>query len=299
MGLKSVNDESLKKSNGKPGLNESNSSYSKFSTEQLKLINKLTSLKESIISMVKNRFPMKGLDAIIKQAFDEAVARNLEEIKNYFLKTFYDKFQNPQTDNEPSRKLRNSQTFEGELNNLHSKSELKISADNLKMSKNLSTTDSFPARSTESSNFNSTREDYQKRVDQLILEIKSRNKKLKEQEEQIGTLKNRLKLLEQQNMPPFLENWRIGKEYGEEEIEQLQDQIRRWEILWQKLKPFFGRDPKFRTLFILQRLGSISVNNLSKALKLDSNQTETILRELQKSSIIIVEGDSVRINSDD
>ncbi|MFB0560902.1 MAG: hypothetical protein ACETWM_06795 [Candidatus Lokiarchaeia archaeon] len=295
MGPKGVNDEGLETSNGKPDLNEL-SSYSKFSTEQVKLINKLRSMRDSIISMVKNRFPMKGLDAIIKQAFDEALARNLAEIKNQFLKTFYDKFQKTQTENEPSRKF--SQTFEGELNNLHSKSELKKPSDNLKMSKNLSTTNSFPARSTESSNFNSTREDYQKRVDQLVLEIKSRDKKLKEQEEQIETLKNQLELLEQQNIPPFLESWRIGKEYGEEDIEQLRNQIRRWEILWQKLKPFFGKDPKFRTLFILQRLGSISVNNLSEALKLDSNQTEKILQELQESSFIIVEGDSVRINSD-
>ncbi len=298
MGLKTVNDEGLETSNDKSGLNES-SSNSKFSTEQLKFIKKLTSMRESIINKVKNRFPMKGIDAIIKQAFDESVTRNLEEIKKHFSETFHDKSRKTQTENDPGTKLRNNETSEGELNNLHIKSDLKRSEDNSIKLKDLNRTDSFSMHPTKSSNFDSIEEDYQKKVDQLILEIKSRDKNLKEKEEQIEILKNRLELLEQQNMPPFLENWKIGKEYGKQEIEQLQAQIRRWEILWQKFKPLFGKDPKFRTLFILQRLGSISINNLSKALKLDSNQTKTLLQELQESSFIIVEGDNVRINSND
>ena len=139
--------------------------------------------------------------------------------------------------------------------------------------------------------------EFRKKMDQLILEIKIRDKKLKEKEREIEALRKRLEILEQQNMPPFVESWGVDGSYGEEEIKQLQDRVKRWEIIWQKMKPLFGRDPKFKTLFILQRLGSISIRNLSQALGLDTNYTTTILRELQESGFVRVEGTIVRINT--
>ncbi|MGQ9721723.1 MAG: hypothetical protein ACUVXA_10425 [Candidatus Jordarchaeum sp.] len=297
MGLKNANKEELKTSNDEPNTIESGKTYSDFNNEQLKLINKFTSMRESIINMVQNRFPIKGIDTVIKQAFNEAIAKNLEEIEKYFIKTLHAKFQKNPKVHEPSRQIKNDETFENASNNINQESYEKKSKENLINSREL--TEGFLTNSTKSLDINTIEQNYQKRVDQLILEIKSRDKRLKEKQEQIEELKNRLEILEQQNIPPFLENWETGKEYGQEEIEQLQNQIRRWEMLWQKLKPYFDKDPKFRTLFILQRLGSINIDNLSKSLELDLNQTETLLQELQKASFVKINGDNVSINSDD
>nr|MDO8081460.1 hypothetical protein [Candidatus Freyarchaeota archaeon] len=295
--MKTTDGKSLEVGNDKSGLNAQNHKYSNFDSEQLKLINEFSPMRESIIKSVVNRFPMKGLDTIIKQAFDEAVARNLREIKKYFLNTLYDKPQKPQTEERPHKQLKNDKASEERSNELY-EPDLKRSVDNLTISKSSNRADSSPIESTKSRNSNLIVEDYQKKVEQLILEIKIRDKKLKENEEQIGTLKDRLEILEQQNMPAFLENWKLENECEGGDVEQLQNQIRRWEILWQKMRTFFKGDPKFKTLFILQRLGSISIKNLSKALNLDSNQIEPVLRELQESSFIVLDGDTLRINTD-
>jgi hypothetical protein len=293
--LKTVKNKGLETGSDKSGIDAQSNIDSKFDAEQLKLINHLSPVRENVISSVANRFPMKGLGTIIKQAFDEAVAKNLGEIKKYFSKTFSDKPQKPQTEESPNKQLKNYKASEEGIR--FNEPELKRPVDNSTVSKSPNRTDGFPQESTKSRNSNLMVEDYQKKVEQLILEIKVRDKKLKENEEHIETLKNRVEILEQQNMPPFLENWKLENECGKGEIEQLQNQVRHWEILWQKMRTFFKEDPKFKTLFILQRLGSISIKNLSQALKLDPNQIEPILRELQESSFIILDGDTLRINN--
>ncbi|MEM2134215.1 MAG: hypothetical protein QW261_03200 [Candidatus Jordarchaeaceae archaeon] len=269
------------------------SNSSKLSSEQLKIINQFSHLRESIINSVKNKLPMKGIDAIIRQAFDEAVIRNMEEIQKSFSTSLPDKFLKTQAEDSPKEKFRNYESSEELQDHQHG---IDVEREgNLEKTKTSDRINAFPEPKSVASDL---KEDFQKRIDQLILEIKTRDKELKEREEEIKTLKCRLEILEQQNMPPFLENWTMREEYGEEDIKYLHNQIRLWEILWQKLKAFLGEDPKFKTLFILQRLGSISVENLSKALNLDSSQTETILQELKEYKFITLDKDIVRINSE-
>jgi hypothetical protein len=296
--LKTINTKSQEVDNNKSNLNTQSDKYSNFDSEQLKLINDLSPMRESIIKSVVNRFPMKGLDTIIKQAFDEAVAGNLREIKKHILKALHDKPQKPQIEESQNQPLKTDKASDETRTEAQRELDSKILGDSLTVSKSLHIDDSSPIESTNDRSSNSMVEDYQKKVEQLILEIKIRDKKLKESETQIGTLKHQLEILEQQNMPPFLENWKLENECDEGDVKQLQNQIRRWEILWQKMRTFFEGDPKFKTLFILQRLGSISIKNLSQALNLDSNQIEPLLRELQESNFIILEGDMLRINTD-
>lgn len=297
--LKTNNTKSLEAGKDKSGLTAQSDKYSNFDSEQLKLINELSPMRESIIKSVVNRFPMKGLDTIIKQAFDEAVARNLREIKNHFLKPLQEKPQKHKTEEIQNKQLKTDKKSEEPPNEIQNEPDSKRSVDNLTESKNSNMANSSSTESTKSRNSNSIVDDYQKKVEQLILEIKVRDKKLKESEAQIGNLKHQLEILEQQNMPPFLENWKLENEqHGEEDVKHLQSQIKRWELLWQKMRTYFEGDPKFKTLFILQRLGSISIKNLSQALNLDSNQIEPLLRELRESSFIVLDGDTLRINTD-
>lgn len=295
--MKTVNSKDLESGSDKSSIDAQGSIYSKFDSEQLNLINELSPVRESVIKSVANRFPMKGLDTIIKQAFDEAVAKNQEEIKKYFSKTFSGKPQKPQKEERLDNQSKNDKASSEEPKKLH-EPELKKPVDNLNASKNPNRTDGSPQETTKSKSSNLMVEDYQKKVEQLILEIKVRDKKLKENEEHMGTLKNRLELLEQQNLPPFMEDLKLENECDKGDIEQLQNQVKYWEIMWQKMRTFFKEDPKFKTLFILQRLGSISIKNLSQALNLDSNQIEPLLREMQKSNCIILNGDTLSIKTD-
>ncbi|MEM3586414.1 MAG: hypothetical protein QXO71_03735 [Candidatus Jordarchaeaceae archaeon] len=272
-----------------------NSKYSNLDSEQLKLINELSPMRESIVKSVLSRFPMKGLDTIIKQAFDEAVVKNLRDAKKLFSKTLLEKPQNPKPEGSQDKQLKQDKA-EDTVNKIQNEEHVKkpVGSQPAKRSEEsgVSLVDSTKDKSSDS-----MVEDYKKRIEQLILEIKIRDKKLKQNEEIIRTLKQQLELLEQQNMPPFLESWRLEEESREEDINQLKSQIRRWEILWQKMKTFFEGDPRFKTLFILQRLGSISIKNLSQALNLESGQIEPIIRELQESHCIILDGDIVRMNT--
>jgi small-conductance mechanosensitive channel len=292
---KTVNSKSPEIDKDKSGIDAQNSIHGNFDSEQLKLINEFSSVRDSIVRSVANRFPMKGLDTLLKQAFDEAVAENLGEIKRYFSWTVSDK---PQTEERPTKKSKNAKAPNETPKKLHEPELKKPVVDNSTVSKSPNRTDGSPQESTKSRNSNLMVEDYQKKVEQLILEIKVRDKKLKENEEHIETLKSQLEILEQQNMPPFLDNWKLEDESGKGDIEQLQNQIRYWEILWQKMRNFFKEDPKFKTLSILQRLGSISIKNLCQALNLESNQIESLLRELQESSFIILDGDILKIKTD-
>lgn len=293
MGLKNPDrkDKTVEK---EPNTYKSISNSSRLSSEQLKIINQFSHLRESIINSVKNKLPMKGIDAIIKQAFDEAVIRNMEIIQKSFSTNLPDKSLKTQAEDSPKEKFRNYENSEELQDHQHGINVER--GGNLEKTKTSDRINAFPTEPKSAAS--NLKEDFQKRIDQLILEIKTRDKELKEKEEEIKTLKGRLEILEQQNMPPFLENWTMREEYGEEDIKYLHNQIRLWEILWQKLKTFLGEDPKFKTLFILQRLGSISVENLSKALNLDFSQTETILQELKEYKFIILDKDIVRINSE-
>ena len=283
---------------GNKGIETYNSTLSeqdKQNEERKKLVNELTLMRENIIRKVKNRLPMKGIDIIIKQAFDETVVKNLEGIKKLLLGAIHGETKTIKTPKEDTEKqLESSKTLKKTSSPQH-KPEIDISQKGFPALKERDNTEVSPQRKSGSYVLNE--KELRKKIDQLILEIKIRDKKLREKEKEIEALRKSLEILEQQNMPPFVESWGVDGSYGEEEIKQLQDRVKRWEIIWQKMKPLFGRDPKFKTLFILQRLGSISIRNLSQALGLDTNYTTTILRELQESGFVRVEGTVVRINT--
>ena len=293
MGLKTFGSEGLETYN--KSSTSSLSEQGKQDEERKKLINELTVMRESIIRTVKNRFPMKGIDIIIKQAFDEAVVKNLEEIKKLLLGAIRGETKTIKTPKEDAEKQLGSSETLKKTSSLQHKPETGISQEDFPAPRKGDSTEASPQ--AKSGGYVLNEKEFRKKIDQLILEIKMRDKKLKEKEREIEALRKRLEILEQQNMPPFVESWGVDGSYGEEEIKQLQDRVKRWEVIWQKMKPLFGRDPKFKTLFILQRLGSISIRNLSQALGLDTNYTATILRELQESGFVRVEGTVVRINT--
>ena len=264
-----------------------------------KLIGHMARIKDEVVSSVMRRFPIKGLDMVIRQAFDSALQRSFDalfsvlgsELKNSPLPDAFGGSDSAvgQPDNfdlhadiysqmrktigkivEYSKRFSEIPTVDGDTQSDHEDNvvDVKIVEE-----------------------YQEKIEEYQKKIDKLVLAIKVRDRKISELKNEVNRLREALKLMEKQSYSPFLPAPTPG---SQEEI-LLQRQMQGLMEFMRKITPILRRDPKYKILFYLKRVGKIDFGKLSQDLSIPPEKLNTLLEELEAMNVVKRSGDKVQL----
>lgn len=257
-------------------------------TINLKLIEHMAKFREEVVQGITSRFPIKGLETVARQVFDITLEKNFDTLLNSLKVTSKDspvvdaasKTSCPQAINQPSSgSLLSPMDIRG--------TQVETSGDILK-EKN-----THNAGVLEKAKISGEDKDYQKRIEELMFAIKMRDRKILDQRKEIEKLQESLKLLESQVNAPFISNPAQDLEEGI----QIQKQMQSLMDFMRKITPILNRDPKYKIMFYLKRVGKSDIKKLSEELGIPSNEINTHLRELETMKIIRTEGEIVYLTN--
>ena len=265
-----------------------------------KLIGHMARIKDEVVSSVMRRFPIKGLDMVIRQAFDSALQRSFDALFSVLdseLKT------SPLPDTLGG--VSDSAVGQPENFDLHADiySQMRKTIGKIvEYSKRFSEipTVDVDTQSDHEDNIVDVKiveeyqekiEEYQKKIDKLVLAIKVRDRKISELKNEVNRLREALKLMEKQAYSPFLPALTPG---SQEEI-LLQRQMQGLMEFMRKITPILKRDPKYKILFYLKRVGKIDFGKLSQDLSIPPEKLNTLLEELEAMNVVKMSGDKVQL----
>jgi predicted transcriptional regulator len=259
----------------------------------VKLIEYMAKLRDEVVRGITVRFPIKGMDTVVRQVFDSTLEKSFDSLTcalNFEPKhsliaddaskvpcfPAVNKYQNL----DSQGKIHSQIKINGSKKVEPSAGTLKILEDTCDTQSVLEKAGKIDAKVVK---------DYQKRIDELMFAIKTRDRKILDQKKEIEKLQNSLNLLEKQVNSPFISP---SAHNPEEEI-QIQKQMQSLMEFMKRITPILNRDPKYKIMFFLKRIGKSDINKLSEELGIPPKKLNTLLRELETMKIIRREEDNV------
>ncbi|MEM2145320.1 MAG: hypothetical protein QW279_08160 [Candidatus Jordarchaeaceae archaeon] len=254
-------------------------------TINVKLIEHMAKFREEVVRGITLKFPIKGLETVAREVFDNTLEKNFDNLinalnvtsKNSPIAGVASKKAHPQEINQPSSNSLHNPS------NIRGTPKIETSGNMLNVKKNTHNT-SVLEKTEKSIEKN---EDPQKRIEELMFAIKARDRKILDQKKEIEKLQESLELLKQQVNSPFITNPAQDLEEGIQTQKQMQSLM----DFMKKITPILNRDPKYKIMFYLKRVGKSGIKKLSEELSIPPNEINTLLRELETMKIIRTEGD--------
>ncbi|MEM4446862.1 MAG: helix-turn-helix domain-containing protein [Candidatus Jordarchaeales archaeon] len=218
-----------------------------MNTATQKVIELLTPVRECIVRTLLSRFPMRGLEQMLREAFDNAVSENLCLFSSLI-----------------SQK-------EGEERREESLKKAMLDA------KELLKTPAVEGDAPESLKEDVLR--LRKEIDRLVLELKVRDKKIKEQEK----LLEKLRALNEDSLFVTL----LGGNMPQTCPETLS--------FWKQVSTFLEKEPKFKILRLLIHLKELSLEKLYQSTGIQKQLVARYLDEMKEAGLIEVVGENVRL----
>jgi hypothetical protein len=122
-----------------------------------------------------------------------------------------------------------------------------------------------------------------------MLAVKARDGRILDQKKDIEKLQNSLNLLERQANSPFVS---YPAPNSEEEI-QIRSQMQSLMEFMRKITPILEKDPKYKIMFLLKRVGKFDICKLSEDLCIPLKKLNTLVKELETMKIVRREEDTV------
>ncbi|WXG42152.1 MAG: hypothetical protein WED07_15545 [Candidatus Freyarchaeum deiterrae] len=264
-------------------------------TIETELIGCMVKIRDELVRGITLRFPIKGLDMVVRQAFDNALQESIDNI----LSIFGSELEQSSPMHSRSRKAHSSVT--GHAQNfdfndmIPSQTKTKGSRKVEPPGNDLKIPGAAPDTKIETEkdeNINAkVVKEYQKRIDELMLAVKARDRKILDQKKDIEKLQNSLSLSEKQRDSPFV--YTPTPDYEEES--QILDQMQSFREFMRRITPILERDPKYRIMFFLKRVRKSDVSKLSEDLCIPLKKLNTLLKELEIMKIIRKEEDAISI----
>ncbi len=223
-------------------------------SESQRLIELLAPVREQVVRSIMARFPMRGLEQVIRETFDNAVFENLDHLSSFINPPTI-----PKKADETSAKARQK-------------------ADQLKVAL-LEASESIKKPPPEEEE--NLKEDIlclRKEIDRLILELKIRDRKLREQER---FLKMRA-VTENSLITPLLEG---ANNSADPELASL----------WKRVSTFLEKDPKFKILRLLMMVKELKLEEIYKSIGVQKQLVARYLEEMKKADLIQIMGDTVSL----
>lgn len=259
-------------------------------TVNVKLIEYMAKLREELAREIKVRFPIKNLDTVVRQVFDNTLEKSFDTLMSTLnLTTKNSLLADDASKKAGSQAVNNYQNLDS-----HDRiqSQIKINESKkveppLNTSKNSEDTRSVLELSGKVDVI--VVKDYQKRIEELMLAVKSRDRKILDQNKEIEKLQNSLKHLENQMNSPFVSPPTRNPEEGI----QIQSQMQSLMEFMRRITPILNKDPKYKIMFFLKRVGKSEINKLGDELGIPPKKLDMLLNELEKMKIIRREEDTI------
>lgn len=222
-----------------------------------KVIELLAPVRERIIRSLLSRFPMRGLEQMLREAFDTAVSENL---------CLFSSLISQKEEEEKSR----------------GKEEKKEEKDESLKKAVLNAKELLKSPPAEEEALESLKEDVsrlRKEVDRLILELKVRDRKIKEQEK----LLEKMRAVNEDGLLTVL----LGGSVFQADQETLS--------FWKHVGAFLEKEPKIKILRLLIHLKELSLEKLYQSTGIQKQLVARYLDEMKEAGLIEIVGESVRL----
>ena len=268
------------------------SSNETVESEAQRIIEQLSPVREQLVRSILSRFPMRGLEQILREAFDSAVTENISIFSSLLSTELPQEATLPEAaPPENSQSLHSRQSIQQDLQvALPEKSQYAdMQGDTLK-SITLEKANNFEKAISEGKI--SEREDVEsevsrlrKEIDRLVLELKVRDRKIREQERLIANMKA---MAEQGALKPSLGQLKPSLAAIHPSHETLQS-------LWSRINKLLEKDPKFKILRLLMIAHDLTLDKIYQTLGVPKQLVARYLEELKDAGLIQVIGDTVSL----
>lgn len=219
----------------------------------------LAPVKEQVVRGILARFPMRGLEQIIRETFDSAIVENLGVFSSFLNPT-------PQgcggEAGEPKPQAKQEDQLKAAM--LEAKDFLKA-----------------PTQESEEMS-ESLKEDIsrlKREIDRLILELKVRDRKIREQERLLEKMRA---LAENGLIAPVLEG---PPSTADPELLSF----------WKRICDFLEKEPKFKILRLLVSMKELTLEGICQSVGVQKQLVARCLEEMKDADLIKVTGDSVTL----
>ncbi|MBS7287908.1 MAG: hypothetical protein KIH01_03985 [Candidatus Freyarchaeota archaeon] len=224
-----------------------------------KIMELLAPVKEQVVRGILARFPMRGLEQILRETFDSAIVENLEVFSSLLNSTL--------------------QGCGGEVS--EPKPQAKQEGDRLKAAM-LEAKDFLKAPTQESEEISESLKENISRlkgeVDRLILELKIRDRKIREQER----LLKKMRSLVENGLIPIFEG---ASSTADPELLSF----------WRRVGGFLEKDPKFKILRLLVNMKELTFERICQSVGMQKQLVARCLEEMKDADLIKVTGNNVTL----
>lgn len=259
-------------------------------TLEAKLIGCMAKIRDEVVRGITARFPIKGLEMVAGQTFDSALEKHFDSL----LSIWGSKPKRSPLKNSASRESsETSKRFQDFGSRSGFSPQSRAGTNNISersgggLTPPLNTHSQTDMEGEEK--VESLVRDYQKRIDELLLGIKARDSKILELKKEIEKLQKLIELLETQASSPFI----YSASPDSEEVVHIQNQMRSLMEFMRRITPILNRDPKYRIMFLLKRVGKSPISKLGEELGIPPQKLDPLLKELETMKIIRREEDTI------
>ncbi|MBS7249600.1 MAG: hypothetical protein KIH08_03255 [Candidatus Freyarchaeota archaeon] len=272
------------------GKGEETSSGESLDTLEAKLIGCMAKIRDEVVQGIKARFPIKGLEIVAGQAFDSALEKHFDSLLSIWGSKLKRSPLKNNASRESSETSKRSQDF-GPSGGFSPQSRIKTSEILESSGRGLTPPPNANSQigMEEEEKVESLVRDYQKRIDELMLGIKARDSKILELKKEIEKLQKSIEILETQASSPFI----YPTSPNSEEVIHIQNQMRSLMEFMRRITPILNKDPKYRIMFLLKRVGKSPISKLGEELGIPPQKLDSLLKELETMKIIRREEDTV------
>ncbi len=259
-------------------------------TFEEKLIGWMAKIRDEVVRGITARFPIKGLEMVAGQAFDSALEKHFDSLLSIWGSRPKSSPSKNSDSRESSETSKGSPDF-GSRRGFSPQSKAKtneiLERSGGGLTSPLNTHSQIGTEGEEK--VESLVRGYQKRIDELLLGIKARDSKILELKKEIEKLQKSIELLEAQSSSPFI----YSMSPDSEEVIHIQNQMRSLMEFMRRITPILNKDPKYRIMFLLKRIGKSPVSKLGEELGMPPQKLGPLLKELETMKIVRREGDTV------
>jgi hypothetical protein len=255
-------------------------------TVEEKLMGCIAKIRNELVQGITVKFPIKGLEMVVGQVFDGAIEKHFDsllkilDLKHSPLKEYSSKVESSKS------RIFDSRGY------VYSHSKVKVSDVVERSEENVNLSPSTLVQTgaeTDGKIDERVISEYQKRIDELILGIKARDSKILELKREIEKLQKSLELLQAQASSPFI----YSASPNQEEAIHIQNQLRSMMEFMRRITPILNKDPKYKIMFFLKRVGKAPASKLSEELGIPPKELDSLIKELETMKIIRKEEETV------
>jgi hypothetical protein len=255
-------------------------------TVEAKLMGCIAKIRNELVQGITVKFPIKGLEMVVGQVFDGAIEKHFD-----FLLKILDLKHSPLKEYSSKVESSKSRIFDSR-GYVYSHSKVKVSDVVERSEENVNLSPSTLVQTgaeIDGKIDERVISEYQKRIDELMLGIKARDSKILELKREIEKLQKSLELLQAQASSPFI----YSASPKQEEAIHIQNQLRSMMEFMRRITPILNKDPKYKIMFFLKRVGKAPASKLSEELGIPPKELDSLIKELETMKIIRKEEETV------